>query len=257
MHRSVSQAQKYLSELGGCAYRYFLSYVVKAWDRPAAWLPQGLAVHEAAEWWEKGGRTGTLDEMQEVYRRAYNTHTERLLKGTPNAHFWFSSGRYAGPEDIKRRAEIGLEQVAKYYDYYVNQKPGEVIWVTPDGTPAIELEFNERFGSVLVKGYIDQVLTELLRDIKTGVSPGGIFQLSTYRQAVLAKYGVDFTKGDYWMARNGKPTKAFDLTVMSKEQLVDYYERTDQGIKAGEFDPSPSPEKCGRCGVATACPYAA
>lgn len=270
MHRSVSQAQKYLTDLGGCNYRYFLSYVVKAWDRPAAWLPQGLAVHEAAEWWEKGGRRGSLEEMQEQYRQSYREHTKRLLEGTPNAREWFSSGRYEGPEDITRRAELGLEQVAKYFNYYVNQKPGEVVWLTPDGTPAIELEFNVRFGSVWVKGYIDQIISEMveghsveppdifqvMRDIKTGVQPGGIFQLATYRFAVLKEYGVDFVKGDFWMGRNGKPTNPLDLTSMSDSQVTEYYERLDAGIKAEEFDPSPSFKNCERCGVRTACQFA-
>lgn len=262
-HRSVSQASQYLEDLGGCEYRYFLARVVQAWDRPAAWLTQGLAVHEAAEWWEKGGRIGSLEEMQEIYQKSYNAHTVRLLAQTPNPGFWFASGRYEGTEDIQRRAALGLEQVQRYYNYYVNQKPGEVIWVTPDGSPAIELEFLVRFGSVWVKGYIDQVIDEIIeseprrvRDIKTGNQPGGLFQLGTYRFALLQKYGIDILGGDYWMGRNGKPTNTYDLTDMTREQITDLFERLDEGVKAERFEPSPSPEKCGRCGVATSCRYA-
>jgi putative RecB family exonuclease len=262
-YRSVSQAQQYLEELGGCRYRYFLARILKAWDRPAAWLIQGLAVHEAAEWWEKGGRTSSLEEMREVYRIAYNTHTQRLLKDTPNTAFWFASGRYEGAEDIRRRAGLGLEQVDRYFNYYVNQKPGEVIWVTPDGSPAIELEFNVQFGRVWVKGYIDQIIDEIvgteparLRDIKTGNEPGGLFQLGVYRYAMLAEYDVDILGGDYWMGKFGRPTNTLDLTEMSLEQITDLFERLDDGVKAERFEPSPSPEKCGRCGVATACQYA-
>lgn len=266
--RSVSQAQQYLEDLGGCGYRYFLSRVVRAWDRPAAWLPQGLAVHEAAEWWEKTNRKGSLAEIEDVYRRAYNTHTQRLLAETPNPDFWFASGRYEGAEDIIRRATIGLEQTRAYYDYYVNQKPGELIWITPNGSPAIELEFNVKFGSVWVKGFIDQIIEQvfdesydlespkIMRDIKTGVKAGNIFQLSVYRHAILEEFGVDILSGDFWMARNGKPTKPLDLTAMTKEQVTDYFERLDAGVKAERFDPSPSAEKCSRCGVATACAFA-
>lgn len=262
MHRSVSQASNYLEDLGGCRYRYFLSRIALAWDRPAAWLPQGTAVHTAAEWWEKGGRKGSLAEMQEVCKRAYREAIAGYLAETPNTDEWFASGKHVGGADIKRRGDFAVDQCAKYYNYYVNQKPGEVIWVTPDGTPAIELEFLERFGSVWVKGYIDQIIEEIVahslkvRDIKTGINPGGLFQVSTYRFAILAKYGVDILLGDYWMARNGGPTNAYDLTGMSLEQATDLYERTDEGIKAENFDPSPSTERCGRCGVATACQYA-
>lgn len=257
MPRSVSQAKEYLEELGGCAYKFFLHRVVRAWDRPAAWLPMGIAVHAAAEFWEKSGRKASLEEVIEVYKTVYTAETQRLLRATPNPNFWFASGKYQGPQDIVRRAEIGLEQVKKYYDYYVNQKPGEVIWITPKGEPAIELGFSVKFGSVEVRGYIDQILDEVVRDIKTGANPGDIFQLSVYRYAVLEEYGVDFTKGDYWMGKKGGPTKPYDLTGMSREQVTALFEKMDAGVKAEEFDPSPSPDKCRMCSVASACAYAA
>lgn len=255
--RSVSQAQQYLEDLGGCRYRYYLSRIVQAWDRPAAWLAQGLAVHEAAEWWERGGRKASLEAIQNVYRAAYRGHIERLLEKTPNTDHWFDSGyRYPGPVDIERRAKLGLEQVERYFNYYVNQKPGEVIWTTPEGEPAIELGFSVYFGTVLVKGYIDQILDDTVRDIKTGAKPGGTFQLSVYRYAVLDTYGLDILQGDYWMGKTGRPTNKYDLTAMTKEQVTDLFERLDQGVKAEDFTPSPSPEKCGRCGVRTGCPFA-
>lgn len=254
--RSVSQAQQYLEELGGCKYRYFLARVIQAWDRPAAWLAQGLAVHEAAEWWERTGRTHSLTAIQGVYKAAYHRHIRRLLDKTPNADTWFDSGfRYPGAVDIRRRAMLGLEQIERYYNYYVNQKPGEVVWVTPTGEPAIELEFSEYFGGVLVRGYIDQIVDEIMRDIKTGTKPGGIFQLATYRYAIMSKYGVDFAKGDFWMGKTGKPTNTFDLTKMTREQVTELFESLDSGVKAEDFEPSPSPEKCGRCGVRTGCPF--
>lgn len=257
--RSVSQVQQYLEELGGCRYRYFLARVIQAWDRPAAWLAQGLAVHEAAEWWELGGRSASLEELQAFYKAAYRKHTERLLEKTPNPEEWFDSGyRYPGPKDIERRAGLGLEQIDKYYNYYVNQKPGEVIWVTPDGSPAIELEFSVYFGGVQVRGYIDQIMDEMfvVRDIKTGAKPGGIFQLATYRYAMLDKYGVDFTRGDFWMGKTGKPTNKLDLGGMTREQVTELFEKMDAGVKAEDFTPSPSFDKCGRCGVRTGCPFA-
>jgi putative RecB family exonuclease len=262
MPRSVSQVAVYLESLGGCNYRYFLARVVQAWDRPAAWLPMGLAVHEAAEAWEKSGRTMPEHEVMAKYHLSYRMHTERLLKLTPNAKVWFASGRYEGPEDITRREDIGAQQVGRYLDYYRNQRPGQVIWMTPSGEPAIELGFSVMFGSVHVRGFIDQIIQEFehdnltLRDIKTGQSPGNSFQLGTYRYAVLQKYDVDILSGDYWMGVKGKPTKPYSLDAMSLDQVTDLYETMDAGVKAESFDPSPSPEKCRRCGVATACQYA-
>jgi putative RecB family exonuclease len=215
-----------------------------------------LAVHEAAEYWERSGRKASLEDMLRVYHESYDKHTQRLLSDTPNAEYWFSSGKFEGPEDIPRRRAIGATMVERYYDYYVNQKPGEVIWVTPKGEPAIELGFSVYFGSVLVRGFIDQIIPEIMRDIKSGNKPGTIFQLATYRYAVYDEHGVDIRKGDFWMGKNGKPTKPYDLDNMSRQQVTDLYERLDQGVKSEDFDPAPSVEKCGRCSVRTACVYA-
>ena len=256
MARSVSQTRSYLEELGGCRYAYFLKRVVKAWDKPAAWFPQGLAVHEAAEFWEKSNRTATLAEVEQVYKESYIKHTRRLLKGTPNPDFWYSSGPYRGQADILRRAEKGLEQIKAYVNYYTNQKPGDLVWITPDGTPAIELGFSTTFGSVTVRGYIDSIMAEILTDLKTGKKPGDIFQLSTYRFGVLDMYGIDFVKGQYYMANlKSRPTKVFDLTTMGREQVTEYYETMDAGVKAEDFAPSPSEDKCYFCNVSSACAY--
>lgn len=254
--RSVSQASQYLSELGGCPHRYYLSRIVQAWDRPAAWFAQGLGVHQAAEFWERSGRTASVEEMLATFYAAYDARITEDLANTPNPDAWMDSGfRYPGPVDIERRRELGAEMVRRYHDYYVNQKPGEVIWITPSGEPAIELGFSVMFGSVRVTGFIDQIL-HLMRDIKSGNKPGTIFQLATYRYAMNDEYGVDFPTGDFWMGKTGKPTKPYNLDNMTREQVTDLYERLDAGVKAEEFAPDPSPEKCSRCSVRTACVYA-
>lgn len=282
--RSVSQVKEYLESLGGCAYRYFLNRVVQAWDRPAAWLPMGLAVHEAAEFWEKSLRQADPRWVREVYKASYLRHTERLERGTPNTNFWFPSGPYQGQDDIDRRYGIGLEQVDKYIDYYLNQAPGEVVWITPSGEPAVEFGFRFTLDGVEIIGYIDQVvmvrppgprtpsgarsrakdklaewsaLPDLLRlrDIKTGNKPGDTMQLKVYSEAVLDNLGVEITEGDYWMGRQGGPTNAYDLRQMSRDQVADLFGTMDQGVKAEEFPPSPSEDKCRFCSVSSACAY--
>ena len=71
MHRSVSQLQQYTK----CPMAYKLSRIDKVWQRPAAWLIQGSAVHEAIEAWEKSGRTMTLEEATEDDLESYNQMT--------------------------------------------------------------------------------------------------------------------------------------------------------------------------------------
>jgi putative RecB family exonuclease len=263
-HRSISQAQEYLDELGGCAYRYFLNRVVRAWDMPAAWLPQGLAVHEAAEFWERSGRKASREEVFEVCRQAYRKHIDRLVEMTPNFNYWNTGWSLGGWDDIVRRAEFAVQQIGRYLDYY-EKHPDEQIWITPNGDKAIELEFHMQLDGIKVMGYIDQIIAWYerqpvhlrLRDIKTGKKPGGTLQLKVYDLAIEEEFGLKIGEGDYWMGNSGKPTKeAYDLTAMSRDQVVDLFGRLDKGVRAEEFDPSPDPDKCRMCGVRSACIYA-
>jgi len=250
--RSVSQVKDYER----CPYLYLLARVVKAWERPAAWLPQGLGVHEAAEAHERSGRSLSVAQAQDVFRESYATHTNRLAEETPNLNYWFASGPYAGRIDIERRYELGLDQVARYVDYY-ETRPDEVIWVTPEGEPAIELGFNIDLDGVQMRGFIDQVISVddalVVRDIKSGNKPGDAFQLGVYGVAVEQEHGAAVTSGDYWMGRTGKPTKPYEL--MGRSGIVEKVHAMDEGVKAERFEPDPEPSKCRFCPVAEACKY--
>lgn len=292
MPRSVSQVKEYLPELGGCSYRYFLGRVVRAWERPAAWSPQGTAVHAAAEAWERSKRQMPRDDVHDVFRKVYADEINQLSEKTPNWSLWFNSGPFEGAEDTERRYAKGLEQVDAYLDYYESQDQ-EVIWVTPDGEPAIELGFDIDLDGVQMKGFIDQVVlvrppepdkprtasgavsksraaqeewgrrlrawSELafllrVRDIKTGIKPGDPFQIGVYIVALAQMLGVEVPAGDFWMARNGGPTKPFG--PMPRELIVELVHKADRGIKAGEFPPNPG-DHCDRCPFQTACEFSA
>lgn len=257
VYRSVSQYKEYRD----CPYRYYLRRVARAWQRPAAWLAQGIAVHQAAEAWERSGRRMPLTEAQDVFRTSYAAETNRMCSTTPNLEFWFPSGPYAGEQDIERRYQLGLEQVARYVTYYSDHAPDEIIWTTPDGVPAVELAFDVELGGVRVRGLVDQVVIHpvhglLVRDIKSGNNPGDAFQLGTYAEAVRERYGVAVALGDYWMGRRGKPTVAYKLDQWPRRRLAEAYREVDEGIKEERFDPQPDESKCRFCPVATACRFA-
>lgn len=256
--RSVSQVKEYTQ----CPYRFYLHRILRAWERPAAWLPQGLGVHEAAEAWERSGREMSLEDAQDAYRESYAKHTNRLCSDTPNLDWWFSSGPYHGETDIQRRFDLGLSQVERYLTYYTETAPKEVVWITPDGTPAIELGFEMELDGVKVRGYIDQVIEmpageTRVRDIKSGNSPGDDFQLATYKVAVEETYGATVRFGDYWMGRNGKPTVPYNIEAWTTEKVTEVFKATDEAILAERFDPDPEPSKCRFCSVALACEFAA
>lgn len=265
-HFSVSQLKQYER----CPHSYYLSRIEKVWQRPAAWLPQGSAVHEAGEAWEKSGRTMTLEEAQAVYTKSYDNHVNSYCDVTPNFDWWFRSGQYGGEADIERRYEIGKGQVEKMLSWY-EKHPEEVVWIAPDGTPGIELGFDIDLDGVLVRGFIDLVmkydysgdarplrtgLPSIVRDNKTGNNPGDDFQLAVYAVALAEQYDIHRPlRGDYWMGRTGKPTKPYDLTDWTREAVRDKFLELQDNVNAGKFDPDPEPSKCRFCSVSYSCAY--
>lgn len=258
--RSVSQLNQYVR----CPQAYKLGRIDKVWARPAAWLPQGTAFHAVAEEHEKrlnAGNPMTLDEAKDLFAAEYAAGINDLTDETPNFDWWFWSGPYNGERDIERRYQIGLEQVEKFVAW--RESPGQEIWVTPDGTPAIELAFNIELDGIMVRGFIDAVVwvnKQLrVRDYKTGNSPGDDFQLGVYALAVETLYpGFKVTTGDYFMAgkkgQPAKPTAPYNLTHWTREAVTARFHEVEARIQAGDFEPDPEPSKCGFCDVNYSCP---
>lgn len=258
--RSVSQINQYKR----CPQAYKLGRIDKVWARPAAWLPQGTAFHAVAEEYEKrvaAGNPMAFDEALDLFREYYANEVGDLTATTPNFEWWFWSGPYNGERDIERRYEIGLEQVEKFIGW--RHAEGQEIWVTPDGKPAIELDFKIELDGILVRGFIDAVVVidgkPHVRDYKTGNSPGDDFQLAVYALAIETLYpGVKVTTGDYFMAgkkgKPAKPTAPYDLTAWSREDISAVFQEVEAGIQAGLFEADPEPGKCGFCDVNLACP---
>lgn len=252
--RSVSQYNTYKQ----CGWRYKLERVDRVWQRPAAWLSQGTAVHAALEAWERSNRTMTVEAVQDVFRTEYEASIAEQAEVTPNTEYWFASGPYRGAVDIERRYGIGLEQCEKLMAWY-DKHPEETVWITPDGEPAIELGYEVEIGGVPVRGFIDVIMDTpnglVVRDIKTGNMPGDEFQLATYALAMKIMYDVEILTGDYFMGRTGKPTVPYDLA--DEVPLVPgKYAEMDAAVTAGVFEPNPDPKKCGFCGVRTSCDFA-
>lgn len=257
VHRSVSQINQYTK----CPYSYYLDRIQKVWSRPAAWLAQGSAVHVAGEMYERSGRSMTLEEMQDVFRESYVEEIAKYTEETPNFEYWFSSGPYGGEADTERRYGLGLEQCERYQTWYRNH-PEEVIWLADDGTPGIEIGFDIDLDGVLVRGYIDAVIhnTEtgkvIVRDNKTGNTPGDDFQLGVYGVALNVEYGIEPpTEGDYWMGRSGKPTYPYDIGEWTREKVTERFHELEDNIQAGNFEPDPEPSKCAFCSVNASCSF--
>lgn len=264
--RSVSQINQY----NRCPYSYYLARIEMVWQKPAAWLPQGTAVHYGAEWWERTGRTGSLEDMIRVALESYDDEVRDYLAITPNVDFWQASGQYRGARDIARRRLKVVEQATAYYQYYMTDGIRDVIWIAPDGQPGIELGFDFDLDGVRVRGFIDALIERrldiprqgvthelIVRDNKTGNNPGDDFQLAVYGVAVQDRYGVEPERGDYWMGRSGKPTAPYDLTRWPRSRVADRFAELEERIDAGDFPPDPEPDKCQFCDVSASCEFRA
>lgn len=257
--RSPSQAGDYER----CPHMYWLKRIEKVPGRPAAWLPQGTAVHAAIEAFERSVRTMPLEDAQDVFRDEYSRESGVFTAYWPNFDTWSWSGPYSPQDDVKRRYDIGLEQVSAYYKWIEKNPQYHVYVIGKNGERAIELDLHGFFGRVPVNGKADLVYynSELraLRviDVKTGKKPGDSFQLGTYAELIRQQYQEDINTGYYWMAQTGKLTRSpYDLTEWSYEALTEVYETLDDNIRAGDFPALPDPSKCFSCSVNHACKFA-
>ncbi|MGW1740007.1 RecB family exonuclease [Nocardia sp. NPDC001965] len=255
-HLSVSQYNQYKR----CPYSYKLSRIDKVWQRPAAWLAQGSAVHKAVE--ETELHDLPLEAAEDVFRESYSDEVGKYTEATPNFNYWSRSGPYAGEADIERRYGLGLEQVGRYFSWR-EKHPEDVIWIAEDGTPGIEIGFDIDLDGVRIRGFIDQVLKgtaeneAIPRDIKSGNKPGDEFQLATYGAALRKQWGVEVSRGDYWMGRTGKPTLQYDLTEWPTERVAEEFHTLAQALDDADFEPDPEPSRCRFCDVSYHCAFRA
>ena len=259
-YRSWSQ----LSDYEKCPASYRLKRIDKAWSRPAAWLPMGTAVHTGVEAWENSLQTLSLDEVIKIGQEAYTEDINAYLSESPNTRVWASSGPYMGPEDIIRRQGLVTVHLANYIRYYTVTKPTRkpTTYTNEDGAevPAVELPFAIDLGGVEVRGKIDKIekdsKTGIIRvvDVKTGADPGSTDQLTVYRVAMEDQYETEITKGSFFMTKRGTPTRDKDLTITSRDEIVNRFGEADTGIREERWDPKVG-DHCLRCDVNDSCPF--
>lgn len=256
---------------------YRLQRVDGVAEIPALWNAGGTAFHECVREWETLNLAAPsvppmADDQAERFRHHF---AEQIAAGVLASGVAFSSWRVArgGKEDRDWWLDNAPNWVAAYVtaalarESHIETLNLGVLGVV---VPAMELEFmwrpSARFGGAglpEVKGFIDQVHRFpngdiLIRDLKSGSSsPVDRLQLAVYRLALEDEFGLEATKwyGDYWMARKGQPTRAYDLTDRAAVE-TEVYNRLaimDGAERAGFYLPNPS-NMCTACGVRAACP---
>jgi hypothetical protein len=172
---------------------------------------------------------------------------------------WFKSGPQKPETSLQWWEDNGPALVQRVIDWYETHEDVS-IWVTPDGTPAIELELTVNFGIVPVKMAIDVVFQMgtalVVVDWKTSAkAPENPRQLGIYASGVELEYGIRPKYGAYFLPKDEQPfQRPIDLTApqFGIPYLTSEFELFDKGRTAGIFVANPG-RSCGRCGVAHAC----
>lgn len=220
----------------------------------------GRAVHAAAEVWDLFvlGHTD-FDTWEEVFAYALgNAIAEEMESTGVNPEEWKVSNK--GTEDHAWWSENGPAMAESWGKWREAHNEWE-IWFTPDGTPAIELEFLEEFAGTPVKGFIDRVLVKrdgselLVVDLKSGRHPDPtIDQLLVYAAALEKKFNVRPRVGAFFDARK---FKMGSFEQLDAESTPDTEERIGWFLSqaaAGEFLARPERAKClYRCDFAATC----
>lgn len=257
---SITTSVSRLTSIARCGTAYELERVERKPAIPAGWTIAGIAVHEAADAWEKSGRTMAIINAQEVFKATWRKEIAKADEKFPDRNRWLVGGRKKVQKDLVDRYEGGLSQVEEYIKYNLADER-LVPYELPDGSPAAEVGFEIEFEGVAIRGYIDLILRDaqtgqlLVRDIKTGSkAPSVPFQLIVYRMAVNDIFGEDVTWGDFFMTKVGEPTKPIDLTTLPEDQIREWFRRQVQIEEQALFLPNPGESTCRTCGVSIHCP---
>jgi hypothetical protein len=223
-------------------------------------LIQGSAVHSGVEHWEKSYRSMPPEEVLRIYEREWEAAEADAWEKEPDPAGWQQSGMKKIENDIRDRRIKGRDQVLTYMQNTVKERLRP--WTLPDtGWVASEVEFEEDFGGVKVKGFIDLIMEDpttgelLVRDVKTGTKkPVGPIQLATYRFAIQKKYGVDPKWGDYWMCKDEGPSAPIHLGSIPEQLITSQYQIMDAAVSEEMYVANVG-DHCGRCDVARHCPF--
>lgn len=252
-HRSVSQLTTWLQ----CGEAYRLQRIAKAPRRPAAWLLQGIAFHNAIEFWELEGRTPTPEQAVDEFDTSWTLEAENLPDDPLDT--WLTGGRTKGEVDYARRVERGRQQVRDYIEW---AKSTEAQWriyrdsAFPNGM-GVEVPFRIDLGpakDVELIGYIDQVVEFreggiIPRDLKTGTKrPKSPVQLGVYAMALRECHDIQTWHGDFFMCKDNSPTPLYNLERWTLPYITETFHTVNEAIEREIFIANPG-DSCGVCDV--------
>ena len=175
---------------------------------------------------------------------------------------WRASGRaskaYPNKEDEKWWWDNGPGFIEAYRDW--RESTPWVIWTTPAGEPAIELDLKCTFADVPIRAIIDRCFITpegelVVVDLKSGASPPqdqGL-QLGFYASALEVIFGSRPSQAYYWNARKGGLSEPARIDHLTPEYIGSLLKDFLRATEAGIIIPVPS-SFCSSCTVRRACP---
>lgn len=254
--RSVSQ----LKQVTHCGEAFAISRGFrgpKPPPRPWAQTVAGSAFHLMIVEWERSGRT---KDPIDLFNAFWETELEEMKNRQPNLNLWMRPPRTkSGEAAIKNVYERFVKRDIPNYITRCLEAEWEVFKL-PDGSPALEIEFEVQLGEVTVRGTIDRIQwwpkqgMVAVEDTKSG-SPkqeNDARQLGIYRLGAAEAYDIDLTHGRYWFTKVDRGSNWVDLTRYTRERLTEDYQKVDRIIQEDLLLPNPG-ENCTLCDVKPWC----
>lgn len=240
-----------------CAKSWFLKYETAAPRSASLWTAVGSAVHEATEKYDRMDLNGVGDAFYAggVWDAFFQAQLDKLRAAEPDQYKW----RFSPSEPLEAWSTLGPQLVQSWVDW--RKRSPYTVWITPDGTPAIELDVSGMLPGcpVEIKGYVDVVMEDpvfdqlVIVDKKTSKRPPATpDQFAVYAALLEVKYGRRARLGAAFMNRTGTLAKPFELAEYTPEALGQVFGETWQQIQAGSFPATPG-RACFLCDVAIAC----
>jgi hypothetical protein len=211
-------------------------------------------------------KTATVEPSRrsvELFNTAFDAEIEeRIWRSDIDPSEWKASGRASQANPDKEDGAWWLSQGPGFVEAYVKWRRSIswVLWTTPAGEPAMELDLKCVFGDVPVRAILDRVFVTdmgelVVIDIKSGAQPPADegLQLGFYASAMEVVFGIRPAWCAYWNARKGGISEPKEVAHLTPDYLGEllggFVKQRDSGI----YLPNPT-SFCKSCGVRRACP---
>lgn len=251
-----------VSDLADCGEKVRLKKVEQVVPVPSLALAGGSAVHEA---------TANLDMLDfgapVKGPLSFEDAFENELRGLEE-----ESGMQRKDFRVSGKATKAFPNKEDLQWWYVNGQVFVDNWrrflkgspyqiaLTPECTPAIEIDVFGEVGGAPVKGYIDRVLEDpagnlFIVDLKTGVRRPKPNQLLLYRILLKQIFAEQWTPkfGFYYMNRTAEMSWVENLETLDNGATEYEYRMAWVGVQAGVFMPNTTSGWCSTCDVARYC----